>query len=81
MGNLPGGFFYWMVRIWQEVILTTWTILKLKTTFGEYYLLIKIKISMSCVYKGYAGKIKMVQEQWLQLKIKTLLGDNMKTVY
>ena len=25
---------------------------------------------MTCVYKEYEDKIKMVQEQWLQLKIK-----------
>ena len=26
---------------------------------------------MTCVYKEYEVKIKMVQEQWLQLKTKT----------
>ena len=31
-------------------------------------------------YKEYEVKIKMVQEQWLQLKMKFLLGYNMKTV-
>ena len=35
---------------------------------------------MTCVYKEYEGKIKVVQEQWLQLKMKYLLGYNMKTV-
>ena len=33
---------------------------------------------MTCVYKGYEVIIKMVQEQWLQLKMKFLLGYNMK---
>ena len=29
---------------------------------------------MTCVYKEYKGKIKMVQGQWSQLKMKLLLG-------
>ena len=29
---------------------------------------------MTCVYKEYELKIKMVQEHWLQLKMKFLLG-------
>ena len=33
---------------------------------------------MACVYKEYRHKIKMVQEQWPQLKMKILLGYNMK---
>ena len=35
---------------------------------------------MTCVYKEYEGKIKMVQEKWLQLKMKFLLGCNLKIV-
>ena len=35
---------------------------------------------MTCVYKEYEVKIKMVQDQWLQLKMKFLLGHNMKIV-
>ena len=35
---------------------------------------------MTCVYKEYEVKIKMAQEQLLQLKMKFLLGFNMKTV-
>ena len=27
---------------------------------------------MTCMYKDYKFKIKMVQEQWLQLKMKSL---------
>ena len=33
---------------------------------------------MSCVYKKYEIKTKMVQGQWLQLKLKFLLSYNMK---
>ena len=43
--------------------------------------MIKMKISMTCMYKEYGGKIKMVQKQWLQLKMKILLGYNMKIAY
>ena len=32
------------------------------------------------MYIDYRFKIKMVQEQWLQLKIKSLWGSNMKIV-
>ena len=35
---------------------------------------------MTCVYKQYEVKIKMVQEQWLQLKMIFLLGFNMEIV-
>ena len=35
---------------------------------------------MSCMYKDYKFKKKMVQEQWLQLKMKSLWGFNMKIV-
>ena len=41
---------------------------KLKTT-GKSWRFIKIKISMTCVYKEYEVKIKMANEQWLQLKM------------
>ena len=33
---------------------------------------------MTCVYKEYEVKIKVVQEQWLQLKMKVILGCNMR---
>ena len=36
---------------------------------------------MAYVYKEYGGKTNMVQEQWLQLEMKILLGYNMKIVY
>ena len=52
----------------------------LKTTFIKYWTSTKIKNNMTCVYKEYEGKIKMVEEQWLQLKMKFLLGYNMKIV-
>ena len=41
---------------------------KLKTT-GKSWTSIKIKISMTCVYKEYEVKIKMANEQGLQLKM------------
>ena len=34
---------------------------------------------MACVYKEYEIKIKMVQEQCLELKMKFLLSYNMKS--
>ena len=45
---------------------------KLKTTFCEYWTSIKIKIIMICVSEEYEIKTKMVQEQWLQLKMTFL---------
>ena len=35
---------------------------------------------MTSVYKEYEIKTKMVQEQWLQLKMEILVGYNMKIV-
>ena len=35
---------------------------------------------MTFAYKEYKVKIKMVQEQWLQLKMKFLLDFNMKII-
>ena len=35
---------------------------------------------MTCLYKKYEVKTKMVQEQWLQLKMNFLLDYNMKIV-
>ena len=35
---------------------------------------------MNCVNKKHEGKRKMLQEQWLQPKLKFLLGYNMKIV-
>ena len=63
-------FFYRVIGIWKGVISTICTILKLKKTFFENWTSIKIKISSACVYEEYEVKIKMVQEQWLQLKMK-----------
>ena len=31
-------------------------------------------MSITCMYKEYEVKMNMVQEQWLDLKIKFLLG-------
>ena len=35
---------------------------------------------MTCVYKKYEIKVKMVKEQWLELKNKFLFGHNMEIV-
>ena len=35
---------------------------------------------MTFVHKEYEIKIKIVQDKWLQLKMKFLLGYNMKIV-
>ena len=81
MGNLSGGNFsigWW--EYYKEWIWPLKPFSKLKATFCKYQTLITIKISMSCAYKEYEGKTKMVQEQWLQLNIKFLLGYNMKIV-
>ena len=53
---------------------------KRKTAFCEYWISIKIKISMTCVSKEHEIKTKMVQEQQQQLKTKFLLGYNLKIV-
>ena len=37
---------------------------KFKTTFCKYWILIKIKIRMTCVYREYKVKLKVVQEEW-----------------
>ena len=39
-----------------------------------------MKVSMTCACKEYEIKIKMVQEQKLQLKMEFLVGYNMKIV-
>ena len=43
---------------------------ELQRTFCKYWASIKIKISITCVYKEYKVKFKMVQQHWLQLKMK-----------
>ena len=81
MGNLLGWIFF--IRWWEPEEEWFWSFelfSKLKPTFCEYWALIKIKISMTCVYKEYEVKIKMVQEWRLQLKMNFLLGYNMKFV-
>ena len=35
---------------------------------------------MFCVHKVYEGKLKVAQEQWLQLNMKFLYGYNTKIV-
>ena len=53
---------------------------KLISTICKCWILNKIKISLSCVCKEYKGKMKIVQEQWIQLKMKLSLVYNMKMV-
>ena len=78
-----GVFFYWVVGIWGRVNFTIWTFSRVKTTFCKYWTSIKIKITMTWVCKENEDKIKMVEEEWLQLKIQVLLdllNYNMKIV-
>ena len=65
---------------WEEIILTIQTFFKAKDNILYYWTSVKIKISMTCVYEDYKVKIKMVQKQLLQLKLKFLLDYNMKIV-
>ena len=44
-----------------------------KATFCKYWTLIKIKIGLTCAYKVYEVKIKMVHVQWLQPKTNFLV--------
>ena len=77
-GNFAGGNFF--IGWWEPEEEWFWQFepfLKLKTAFCEYWTSIKIKISMTCVSKGYEIKTKMVQEQWLQLKMTFFLGYNL----
>ena len=53
---------------------------KSETTICKYWTLIQFKIGMTCVCKEYEGKIKIVQEPWLQLKMNFILAYNMKNV-
>ena len=71
-------FFHQVVGIWEGVHVTIQVFFKAKTSFCKYRTSIKIEISMTCVYKEYEVKIKMVQEQWLHLKMKFLLVYYMK---
>ena len=62
-----------MVGIWGGVILTIQIFLTAKKKFCKYWTLIKIKISMTCMYKEHNVK-KLVQEHWIKLKMKFLWG-------
>ena len=54
---------------------------KLKSAFYEYWTSIKIKISMTCMFKEYKIKTKMVKKHWRHLKMMFLLGCNLKIVF
>ena len=83
VGNFVGREFFYQVNgtEWsapEEVLFWPFKLFsKLKKIFCKYWLSVKIKISITCVYKEYEVKIKMVQGQWLQLKMKFF---NMKIV-
>ena len=72
--------FYWVKGTWEGVIWQFEPFSKLKTAFCEYWTPIKIKINMTSLCKEYEIKTKMEQEQWLLLKMKFLLGYNLKIV-
>ena len=77
-----GGIFF--TRWWESEAEWIWQFEpfpKLKTAFCEYWTSIKIKISMTCVSQEYEIKTKIIQEQWLQLKITFLFGSNLKFFY
>ena len=77
MGNFTGRrFFISWYESDQERFWPFEPFPELKATICKYWTSIKIKISMTCVCKEYEVKIKMAQEQWLQLKINFLLGYN-----
>ena len=68
MGNCTrGGFYFQLVSILGGVHLPIQTFLKLKM---HHF----VNIEHQPVCKKYEVKIKMLQEQWLQLKIKSLLA-------
>ena len=70
IGNFAGGIFFQWWESDKEWFWRFEPVSKLKTRFRKYWTSIKIKISMTCMYKDYKFKIKMVQEQWLQLKMR-----------
>ena len=65
-----GNFFCQVMGTWGGVILTIWKLFKAKSSF--LWTSIEVKISMTCVSIEYEIKTKMVQEQWIQLKMKFL---------
>ena len=56
------------IRCWESEKKWTWSYEPF--SFCKFWTSIKMKINMNCVYKEYKIKAKMVQEQWLQLKMK-----------
>ena len=77
MERFAGGeFFYWVVGS-DKWFCQIESFSKLQTTFYIYWTSIKVKISMTCKYKVYEVKIKIVQEQQLYLKMKFLLNYNL----
>ena len=68
--NFDGEIFYQVVGIWGGVILTIQTFFKAKRKQHSVNTEIQLfKITMTCVYKEYEVKTKLVQQQGLKLKI------------
>lgn len=71
-----GEFFYWVVGS-EKWFCQIESFSKLQTTFYIYWTSINVKTSMTCQYKEYEVKTKIVQEQQLYLKMKFLLNYNL----
>ena len=68
---------YMIVETWRKWFWPFKPFSRPKTsTFCKYCTLIKIKTGLTCAYKEYEVKIKVVQVQWLQPKMKFLVCYN-----
>ena len=79
--NFVGRIIYFFIEWWEFDKEGFWSFehfSKLKPILFKYWTSIKIKVSMTYVNKDYKVKIKMIQEQWLQLKMSILRSYNMK---
>ena len=79
IGNFAGGDFF--TGWWDSEEEWFWRFepfSKLKTAFCKYWTSTEIKISVTFVSKECKTKTKMIQKQWLQLKMTFLLGYNLK---
>ena len=74
------GLFHAFMGIWGGMLWSFRLFSKLKATICKYWSLIKIKITMTFVFNEYEVKMKIAQEQWLELKMKLFLTYNMKMI-
>ena len=74
-------FFHWVVKVCLGVIFNIKTFFKAKKNILKILNINKTKISLTCLYKLYEVKMKMVQEQRLQLKMKFSVSYNMKLLF